>query len=129
LKITQIKETCIYSCDLEKARHFYSEILGLPVISYVPGRHLFFRAGKSVLLCFNPDDSKAKKSPPAHFTVGPGHFAFEVKPADYEQYKAEIMSKGIEITDQITWANGQQSFYFNDPDGNVLEIVPEGIWD
>jgi hypothetical protein len=41
----------------------------------------------------------------------------------------EIRGKGIEIIDEITWPGGKKSFYFNDPEGNVLEILPEkGIW-
>jgi catechol 2,3-dioxygenase-like lactoylglutathione lyase family enzyme len=128
MKITQIKETCIYFPDLELAKSFYHEKLGLPIISFVAGKHIFFRAGTSVLLCFNPDDSRAKKSPPPHFSEGKYHFAFEVKAEDYETQKQDIETMGIRITDRIVWQTGQESFYFEDPAGNVLEIVPEGIW-
>src|SRR5215218_5612952 len=75
MKFIQIKETCIYFRDLALARSFYHEKLGLPIISFVPGKHIFFRAGSSVLLCFNPDDSRAKTSPPPHFSEGKYHFA------------------------------------------------------
>jgi catechol 2,3-dioxygenase-like lactoylglutathione lyase family enzyme len=57
MNFRQIKETCIYFRDLELARSFYHEKLGLPIICYVETKHIFFRAGTSVLLCFNPDDS------------------------------------------------------------------------
>ena len=128
MNVTQIKETCLYFCDLERARLFYEDVLGLPVISYVPGKHIFFKAGSSVLLCFNPDDSKNKKSPPAHFGDGKYHFAFEVKAGEYEDHKRELQSKGIKIIDKVIWGSGQESFYFEDPGGNILEIVPEGVW-
>lgn len=128
MNITQIKETCLYVRDLERAHRFYHEILGLPVISYARGKHIFFRAGSSVLLCFNPEDSKKKKSPPAHFAEGKQHFAFEVKPEKYDDHKQEMLEKGIAIIDKVIWETGQESFYFEDPEGNVLEIVPEGIW-
>ena len=114
--------------DLEQAYQFYHELLGLPVISKVSNKHVFFRAGSSVLLCFNPDDSKSKVSPPAHFASGKQHFAFEVKRGEYEFHKAQIQQKGIQIIDTVVWKTGQESFYFNDPEGNVLEIIPEGIW-
>jgi len=103
-------------------------MLGLPVISFVKDKHIFFRAGRSVLLCFNPDDSKMKSSPPGHFGEGKFHFAFEVSPEMYASHKLEIEKQGIPIIDRVVWNTGQESFYFNDPDGNVLEIVPEGIW-
>jgi catechol 2,3-dioxygenase-like lactoylglutathione lyase family enzyme len=68
--------------------------------------------------------------PPSHFGGGHQHFAFEVKAADYERAKEEIKSKGIKIVDEVIWKSGKESFYFNDPEGNVLEIVPDaGIWD
>ena len=28
-----------------------------------------------------------------------------------------------------TWRAGVKSFYFHDPDGHVLEVVPKGMWD
>lgn len=128
MNIRQIKETCIYYRDLEKAKAFYHMLLELPIISYVEKKHIFFRAGNSVLLCFNPDDSRLKKSPPAHYAEGKYHFAFEVKREEYEEHKHKILSKGIPIVDKVIWETGQESFYFEDPVGNVLEIVPEGIW-
>ncbi len=128
MNFTQIKETCLYVNDLQEAKAFYNGLLELPVIAFIKEKHVFFRAGNSVLLCFNPEDSKNKKSPPAHFAMGKPHFAFEVKAEDYEKTKKEINAKGIVITDTVIWKSGQESFYFEDPGGNVLEIVPEGIW-
>jgi catechol 2,3-dioxygenase-like lactoylglutathione lyase family enzyme len=130
MKFLKIKETCLYIQDLEGARKFYHDVLGLPVISYAQEKHLFLRAGESVLLLFNPDDSKQKISPPAHYGGGKQHFAFEVSDENYAESKAEISGKGIRIIDEVTWRNGKKSFYFNDPEGNVLEILPgEGVWD
>ena len=39
---------------------------------------------------------------------------------DYLKAKEEIKAKGILIIDELTWQSGQESFYFNDPEGNVL---------
>lgn len=130
MKFHKIKETCLYIHDLEKAKAFYHDLLALPIINYVSGKHLFLRVGESVLLLFNPEDSKQKKSPPAHFGGGKQHFAFEISDKNYEEAKTEMEEKGMAIIDEITWPSGKKSFYFNDPEGNVLEILPEnGIWD
>jgi catechol 2,3-dioxygenase-like lactoylglutathione lyase family enzyme len=110
MNLRQIKETCFYSSDLEAARAFYHDRLGLEVISYIKGKHIFFRAGTSVLLCFNPQDSKEKKSPPPHYSHGRYHFAFEVAAEEYEQHKAEIIAKGIPIVDTVVWESGLESF-------------------
>ncbi|HZI25118.1 MAG TPA: VOC family protein [Chryseolinea sp.] len=130
MKFVKIKETCLYVHDLERTKQFYHDLLGLPIIHYDAGKHIFFRLGTSVLLCFNPEDSKTKVSPPAHFGGGKQHVAFEVAQENYVSAKAEIISKGITIIDEVTWKSGKESFYFEDPEGNVLEIVPDqGIWD
>ncbi|MEO5601103.1 MAG: VOC family protein [Cyclobacteriaceae bacterium] len=130
MEFHRIKETCLYIHDLEKAKHFYHSLLGLPVINYMPGKHLFLRVGESVLLLFNAEDSRLKSSPPPHFGGGKQHFAFEISGKDYANAKGEVEKKGIVIIDEITWPGGKNSFYFNDPEGNVLEILPEcGIWD
>ena len=129
MNIKQIKETCIYMQDLDQAHNFYHGLLGLPIISRVEGKHIFFRAGISVLLCFNPEDSRNKKSPPPHFAKGKYHFAFEVAEADYLVEKQKLISNGVKITDEVEWRNGLKSCYFEDPAGNVLEIVPAGVWD
>jgi catechol-2,3-dioxygenase len=129
MKFLKIKETCLYIHDLEGARRFYQDILNLIEISYVPTKHLFLKAGESVLLLFNPEDSKHKKSPPGHYGGGKQHFAFEVESKDYLPTKQEIILKGITIIDEVTWTAGIQSFYFNDPEGNVLEVLPNvGVW-
>ena len=129
MEFLRIKETCLYINDLGKAKDFYHGVLGLEIIGSVPGKHIFFRAGSSVLLCFNPEDSRTKTSPPPHYGGGKQHFAFEVPRSEYEKAKKEIVSKGIRITDEVVWRDGVESFYFEDPEGNVLEILPEGgIW-
>lgn len=129
MKFLKIKETCLYVQNLERTKIFYEDVLELQLISYVKNKHVFFIAGSSVLLIFNPEDSKHKISPPGHYGSGKQHFAFEVALAEYAQAKEWIVSKGIAITEEVTWAAGGKSFYFEDPEGNVLEIVPDsGIW-
>lgn len=130
INFKQIKETCIYVKDLRSIYKFYCQTLELPVINYIEDKHIFFRVGNSVLLFFNPDDSSKKKSPPAHYATGKQHFAFEVGEADYENTKKCLLSKGVAITDEVTWKSGKKSFYFEDPAGNILEVVPDKeIWD
>ncbi|MCU0356009.1 MAG: VOC family protein [Cyclobacteriaceae bacterium] len=129
MEFIKIKETCLYVRDLVRAREFYEQKLGLTLISYLEGKHAFFKAGSSMLLLFNPDDSATKKSPPAHFGEGKQHFAFEVPADRYAEAKGSIEAKNIVITDEVTWSGGMKSFYFEDPEGNVLEILPDqGIW-
>ncbi len=128
MSIIQIKETCLYIRDLEGAEAFYHKKLGFPLISRVEGRHVFFRSGTSVLLCFNPNTTREEKELPSHFAEGPQHIAFEVRRKDYLSWKKRIEAAGIKITHEAEWPRGHHSFYFEDPEKNVLEIVEEGMW-
>ena len=129
MKIRQIKETCIYINDLERTQVFYQRVLDLPLIGKKPGRHVFFRAGTSVLLCFIPEASSLETELPPHFAKGPVHLAFEVGVTEYEDWKQKVTLAGIEIIHEQSWGESYLSFYFHDPDGHLLEIVQEGMWD
>jgi catechol 2,3-dioxygenase-like lactoylglutathione lyase family enzyme len=129
MKYTQIKETCLYISDLDLAESFYSGIMEMAVISKSPNRHIFFRCGTSVLLCFLPEVTKKEENLPPHYAKGKQHIAFEVSKKDYLKTKSDLLEKGITITHEQEWGNKQKSFYFEDPFGNVLEIVPFGIWE
>jgi catechol 2,3-dioxygenase-like lactoylglutathione lyase family enzyme len=128
-RFTRIKETCLYVKDLEATRVFYHEKLGLEVIGSVKDRHVFFRAGESVLLCFIAESTKEEGTLPPHYGSGHLHFAFETSAEYYPVWKEKIEKQGIKIEQEVTWKGNRKSFYFRDPDGHLAEIVMEGIWD
>ncbi len=129
MQISKIKETCLYISDLDQSKLFYHQKLGFPLISMVAGRHIFFRAGASVLLCFIAEKTRVDKNLPPHYGQGHLHLAFEVSPAEYQSWKQKVIDAAIPIEHEQEWKNGLKSFYFRDPDGHLLEIVPEGIWE
>ncbi|PSR57208.1 glyoxalase [Adhaeribacter arboris] len=129
MEFAKIKETCLYVTDLERSKEFYHAQLGLPIISEVPGRHLFLRAGSSVLLCFLAEVSRQSTEVPPHFGSGQLHVAFETSPAEYPKWKEKIEALQIPIEHEHNWGNGYLSFYFRDPDQHCLEIVMTGMWE
>lgn len=129
MNIARIKETCIYVTDLERTNRFYAGTLGLPVISLVKGRHVFFRAGESVLLCFIAEKTGQEKELPPHGASGSVHFAFEVTREEYPAALRKIREAAIIVLHEHTWPNGLRSFYFHDPDENLVEIIEEGLWE
>lgn len=129
MHIKGIKETCLYVKDLDKCADFYHNLLSFPIISKVKGRHVFFRVGNDVLLCFISAITKNETSLPPHYAEGKQHIAFEVSRLDYESTKQAISNNNIPIIHEQSWQRDYKSFYFEDPDGHVLEIVPEGMWD
>jgi len=128
LHFTRIKEICLYVKDLDRTKEFYHGKLGLEVIGFVKDRHVFFKAGQSVLLCFLSDSTKNESSLPSHYGNGNLHFAFETTSQQYDAWKEKITNEGIVIEHEATWGN-LKSFYFRDPDGHLAEIAMEGIWD
>lgn len=129
MKISSIKETCIYVDDLSKAKTFYHDVLKLDLISFVPERHLFFKVGDNMLLCFDPETTKKEVHLPPHFAYGNQHIAFEVLKEEYYDWKEKLQFCQIGIIYEHHWRKDLYSFYFKDPAGNILEIVMPGIWD
>jgi catechol 2,3-dioxygenase-like lactoylglutathione lyase family enzyme len=52
MKFSSIKETSLYVKNLDRTEDFYAGKLKLEIISQKENRHIFFKAGSSVLLCF-----------------------------------------------------------------------------
>jgi catechol 2,3-dioxygenase-like lactoylglutathione lyase family enzyme len=129
MEFVKIKETCLYVTNLEQSKAFYHGKLGLPIISEVPGRHLFLRAGSSVLLCFIAESSSQSTEVPPHFGSGQLHLAFETSPEEYLKWKEKVQAQQILIEHEHNWGNGYLSFYFRDPDQHCLEIVMTGMWE
>jgi catechol 2,3-dioxygenase-like lactoylglutathione lyase family enzyme len=129
MTIKKIKETCLYVSNLQKTAEFYGKRLGFPIISEVKDRHVFFRVGESVLLCFNAERTRVDPSLPPHYGSGNLHLAFEVDWSEYLDWKKKVLENYIAIEHEQEWKDSKRSFYFRDPDGHLLEIVPEGIWE
>ncbi len=127
--IRGIKETCIYVHDLQRSRDFYEHIIGLTCFSFVIGSHAFFRAGYSVLLCFDPVASTSQDRLPKHFGKGELHFAFEVDRDSYHPWLENLKAQGIPIEHEHEWPGGFRSFYFRDPDRHCVEIIEAGTWE
>jgi len=128
-QIIGIKETCLYVNDLARTRSFYEGVIGLSCFSFVEGNHAFFRAGYSVLLCFDPTASRDQQRLPQHFGSGELHFAFEVERGGIDHWKDLLIGKGIAIEHDHEWPGGFRSIYFRDPDRHCVEIIERGMWE
>ena len=132
MKFTKIIETCIYSPDLEEMKNFYINYLGLEFVSEEKGRSVFLKAGKSMLLIFNPVNTlnHVKKLFPIHGAITPPsiiHFALEIQKEDYEKWKDALQNNKINIEQEIELKNSR-SIYFRDPAGNLVEFITNNAW-
>ena len=126
--LTGVLETVLYVEDLAGAEGFYVGVLGFRKLSGEPGRSLFLRAGGSVLLLFRAEATERPGPLPPHGARGPGHVCFQVPGDAYEAWKACLPSRGVPVLQEQDWPAGGRSFYFHDPDGNLLEIADRDLW-
>lgn len=126
-RIAGILETVLYVADLDRAERFYSDVMALKQIGKDPDRHVFFRVGTGVLLLFRAARTRRSEHLPPHGADGEIHVCFTVAPAEYETWKQRVQDRRVAIEKEITWPVGR-SFYFRDPDGNLLELADADIW-
>ncbi len=50
------------------------------------------------------------------------HFAFQIKPDEYDLYKQKLLDRGL-TPEEYTWPSGHRSLYFFDPDGHQGEFI------
>jgi catechol 2,3-dioxygenase-like lactoylglutathione lyase family enzyme len=122
-----VLETVLYYADEERTEAFYRDVMGFRLIHREPGRSLFYRAGTSVFLLFQPDETARGGKLPSHGAHGPGHTCFLVPAASYDAWRDWLGGRGVEIVQEVTWERGR-TFYFRDPYGNLLEIADRDIW-
>ena len=100
--------------DMDRARRFYEEGLGLAVEADVVGTVRYSCGGDTALAIFE------RPMEPVDRTVA----AFEVE--DIEAEVNELRGRGVEVA-EITLQSGVKRAFFKDPDGNVIGMrqLPE----
>jgi catechol 2,3-dioxygenase-like lactoylglutathione lyase family enzyme len=99
--------------DIERAKRFYTEILGLTVESEGES-DIEFRAGQVTLDVFDP----ASIGEP--FAPSPAGLALRVP--DVAAARAELEAKGVEFTAETLDTGVCHMAPFRDPDGNALML-------
>jgi catechol-2,3-dioxygenase len=132
LKINRIIETCIYSSNLENMKKFYVDVLGLSAIAEERDKLIFLKAGKSMLLIFDPSQTMVdNKKLPTHGIQSPPssiHLAMEIKEQEYQGWQELLVNNSIPIEKEVMWKSNAKSLYFRDPAGNLVELITPGEW-
>ena len=129
-----VLEAALYVGDLDEATDFYGGLLGFNEIARVPGRHVFYRCGATILLIFDPAATRipsdnAALPVPTHGSVGAGHVCFAADARDLARWDAYLSSQGIDIEADFHWPNGARSIYLRDPSGNSVEFAEPSLWE
>lgn len=124
--------------DAEETRHFYEDILGLPLVhvikndhvpstgEYCPYVHIFFRMKDNSHIAFFDlgDGIAAQPSPNTPEWVN--HIALKVdNRADLDSMHQRLLAQGIEVIGVTDHDSYIESIYFFDPNGFRLELTTE----
>ncbi|WP_041390026.1 VOC family protein [Polaromonas sp. JS666] len=135
--IRQLHHYAYRAKDAEETRHFYEDILGLPLYhiiqsdyvpstgEYCPYTHFFFRLQDGSCIAFFDlgNDEAALPSPNTPLWVN--HISFRVDSvADLEATKTRLQANGIDVIG-VTDHHIFQSIYFFDPNGVRLELTAQ----
>ncbi len=132
-KLNDVKETALYVDNLERAKKFYREVLGLEAIVEQENLCAFNVESKHVLLLFlrgaflNDTELPGGTIPP-HDGSGHLHTGFSIDLQELPAWEQHFAAKGVEIEGRVTWPKGGKSIYFRDPDGHLLELLTPGVW-
>jgi len=126
MQIERVVETCLYVDDVEASADWYERVLDLDVVTVDPPRHAFLQAGESMVLLFDPDETEGEdQDVPPHGARGPQHVAFAVE--DVPAWREQVTGAGVDVVHDRDWGEGT-SFYIEDPEGHVVELVSRDVW-
>jgi len=131
-RIKGLGETVLRVRDLERARHFYTEVVGLEVLREFEsivflkvadghGGHaqIVGLFSESLPLPIPGDVRSNARSEGSTLH----HFALEIDREDFEAEHERLEKLGVSVTTfEHRWCKWR-SLYVHDPDGNVLELV------
>jgi catechol 2,3-dioxygenase len=127
IELKKIGHVLIKVADLERSKAFYTGVLGFVVIEEDPEHGGVFMAlkGQSHLLDLSPLGRPGAAHTNGVERPGVHHVAFLVEDeAALRQSYFTLKQNGVEILRMMDHVS-QRSIYFNDPDGNLLEIYYE----
>ena len=109
--------------DLERARRFYEDTLGLKKVGEEDGELLAFKSGSSTLLVYRSKHAGTNKATAVTWTVGP----------DVEREVRDLKAKGVQFErydmpgakheGDVHVFGDMKVAWFKDPDGNILNIA------
>jgi catechol 2,3-dioxygenase-like lactoylglutathione lyase family enzyme len=132
--LSGLLETSVYVADIGRSADFYRTVLGLAPM-FESDRLIAFNAGpERVLLVFqrgrSTEDMRFDEGlVPGLDGSGPVHIAFAIPPEHFDAWRSHLAGAEIAIKGEMRWPRGGHSLYFDDPDGNLLEVATPGLWD
>ncbi len=123
MKLDGIHHIAFNVRDLDRAEKFYTEVLGFKVSDRFSSglRHIMLDTGNSAIALFEAPGLDTQSSLDLLSETGYMHFAFRADKNRFDSIVKELGEKTTIDEGPVKRGNGM-SVYFNDPDGNHLEI-------
>ena len=135
--VQQLHHYAYKARDAEETRHFYEDILGLPLYhiiqsdyvpstgEYCPYTHFFFRLQDGSFIAFFDLGDDVKPAPSPNTPLWVNHIAFRVNTVqELENTKARLQAHGVDVLG-VTDHHIFKSIYFFDPNGIRLELAAQ----
>ena len=116
IPVTGISELVLEVADLERAKEFYAEVLGLRVMSESDERTWLKVGARTRVGLWTPQVGIAGGQGGAHV-----HFAMHIAAEDYAAAVEQLRERGHDPHEENFEENGRAA-YVTDPDGNVVEL-------
>ncbi len=111
--------------DLQRARDFYENTLGLTPVQEPPGG-ILYKSGNSVVLVYPSEYAGTNQATAASWAVGD----------DFDAVVEELKSKGVTfehygdlpdttLEGDVHLSGEFKAVWFKDPDGNILNLINE----
>jgi len=114
IQVERVDFLSIPTQDIERARHFYLETIGLPLDREVPTGGFEVTCGQLTLGVWEPE----KMGLP--FAPNPNDIALRVP--DVAAAREELEGKGVEFSGDTLDTGVCHMAFFHDPDGNALML-------
>jgi catechol 2,3-dioxygenase-like lactoylglutathione lyase family enzyme len=113
--------------DLQRARNFYENTLGLEAVQEPPGA-IVYRSGDSVVLVYPSEYAGTNKATAATWAVGDDFDsiveALKEKGVTFEHY--DDLPETTRVGD-VHQMGDLKGVWFKDPDGNILSLVDRSM--
>jgi catechol-2,3-dioxygenase len=125
--IKALGEVNLRASNLAKMTRFYVDVLGLKPI-FESEKHVFLKVAEGyeghpqVVALFNHKEGGDGGKPNVRKTTL-HHIAFSISLEDFAKEKKRLRGLGLKINEEHHREPHWRSMYFNDPDGNQVELV------
>jgi catechol-2,3-dioxygenase len=115
--VTGMNELVLEVLDLDAAAHFYSGVLGLPVVSRSENRAWLMVGDRTRIGLWTPQVGIAQGRGGVHV-----HYAMHIAESDLDAALERLQEHGYDPEVVEFEETGSRAAYVSDPDGNVVEL-------